>query len=460
MRHITSVGLKIPDNNSDSKFIPLDSFGSLSESDIVIFSPNLSFTDYQYDSFNVAGRKCYNRKSSIEIEKHIEHWNSEIKSFLNSNRTLFVILEEVEWYVLKNSTGGGYSSNNYNFIPFQIGLKPSNGKVIIGLESEYKSLINVCEGYMTYNNSIDGVDSQIENVEEIFITQNKDKVLGVKGKFINGYIVFIPKIDFSLFSEYKPDIHLPQWTDSGIVKGKAFLKSLIQIDRNLHKINKDKTITPDWVQNAKFDIIKVNEEKKLVELKTEEVERLNLEIQKINDEIIEKESLKDLLFETGKPLENAVIKALKLLEYEAENFTNGVLELDQVITCPDGRRFIGECEGKDSNHIDINKLRQLSDSLKEDYERPEITDMAFGILFGNPQRLLPLEERNLDFTEKCKRAAEREKYALIKTSDLFFVAQYLIEVDNSSLKKDIRNSIFNQLGSGKAVIFPPIPLYK
>ncbi|MCD4724968.1 MAG: hypothetical protein K8R63_08995 [Bacteroidales bacterium] len=71
-----------------------------------------------------------------------------------------------------------------------------------------------------------------------------------------------------------------------------------------------------------------------------------------------------MLYETGKPLEQAVIKALKLLGYQAENFDDGILELDQIIISPENIRYIGECEGKDKKDIDVGKFRQLQDSLQ------------------------------------------------------------------------------------------------
>ena len=82
------------------------------------------------------------------------------------------------------------------------------------------------------------------------------------------------------------------------------------------------------------------------------------------------------MYESGKPLENAVIKALKILGYSAENYDDGKLELDQVIISPEGDRFIGECEGKDNKDIDITKFRQLQDGLNADFEREEVSEKA------------------------------------------------------------------------------------
>ncbi len=154
-------------------------------------------------------------------------------------------------------------------------------------------------------------------------------------------------------------------------------------------------------------------------------------------------------------MESAVIQALKILGYSAEGYDDGKLELDQVINSPEGTRYIGECEGKDSRDIDITKFRQLQDALNEDFEREEVTEKAFGILFGNPQRLESPSNRTLDFTDKCKRGAEREKIALIKTADLFKVAKYLLENEDEPYRKLCREEIHNQLG--KVVKLPAIP---
>ena len=85
----------------------------------------------------------------------------------------------------------------------------------------------------------------------------------------------------------------------------------------------------------------------------------------------------------------------------------------------------------------------------------EVQEKAFGILFGNADRLKEPGKRNLDFTDKCKSGAEREKIALIKTIDLFAVAKYLNENDDKTFQKDCRDAIHK--GLGKIVEFPEIP---
>ncbi|BAQ44246.1 hypothetical protein [Methylobacterium aquaticum] len=96
-----------------------------------------------------------------------------------------------------------------------------------------------------------------------------------------------------------------------------------------------------------------------------------------------------LLYETGKRLELAIEKALRLMGYNVETLRIGDLEIDHVIVGPSGIRMIGESEGKDNSAIDVTKFRQLESNIGEDLEREEITEPAKGVLFGNGFRLTP-----------------------------------------------------------------------
>jgi len=200
-------------------------------------------------------------------------------------------------------------------------------------------------------------------------------------------------------------------------------------------------------------LLKSTVTKKQIEKLEKEIEVRKEKVNNLNSVIEEQEELKDLLFETGKPLEDAVIKALKILGFSAENYDDGELELDQIIISPEGIRYIGECEGKDSKDIDVSKFRQLLDGLAADFEKENVTEKAFGILFGNAQRLFDPVERSLDFTAKCKSGAKREKIGLIKTFDLFRIAKIIVENDNLEYAKICRDAIQNQLG--EIIIFPP-----
>ncbi|MBK5192569.1 MAG: hypothetical protein JJE07_05040 [Flavobacteriaceae bacterium] len=230
------------------------------------------------------------------------------------------------------------------------------------------------------------------------------------------------------------------------------IASICNIDKKL-SFDSEKSPLPDWALKKEFSTKKALSIVSSIQINTQEIEELKARNITLKEELSKENKIKDLLFEQGTPLENSVTEALQMLGYEAENYDDGVLELDQVINSPEKHRFIGECEGRDSKDINITKFRQLLESLNADFAREEILEKAYGILFGNPQRLIDPELRELDFTEKCKIGAKREKIALVKTTDLFKIIKYLKEQDDEEFK--CRRAIFK--GLGKIVQFPKIP---
>lgn len=272
----------------------------------------------------------------------------------------------------------------------------------------------------------------------------------------NGHLVVLPyvKYDEKKLVSYNKKEDKNYWTADAIKFGKILAKTFIDIDKTLRKSG-DKTPPPNWINNPEFLIKKEEELKKTVHKNDEKIASLTLKNKELQTEATSEVQLKDLLFEQGKSLENAVIRGLEILGFKAENYNDGTLELDQVISGPEGVRCIGESEGKDSKDINIDKIRQLIESMNADSFRDEVSERATGILFGNPQRLIDPQKRTLDFTEKCKKTAEREKISLVKTTDLFLVGKYLKENNNESFKKACREAIYN--GLGKIVTFPQIP---
>lgn len=347
--------------------------------------------------------------------------------------------------------------NNYDFLPIDIGKITSvSGKnIIFSGESLFQLLYNQFKKYFEYRVYLE----DIPEATVLFTGKDSSKILGAVFSFNSGHLVALPYIFFNpdKYIEYKGNEggeEIEAWNEDALILGSHLTKNLLVIDKNL-KQESAKTPEPVWVSNNNYCIgeeLKISEDinnhkNKIMKIK----EKMCILENKLNEEI----KLKDLLYEQGKPLENAIIKALKILGYEAENFDDGELEMDQVIISPEKYRYIGECEGKDNKAININKFRQLVDCLNADFNREDVDEKAFGILFGNPERLKDPKERSLGFTEKCKKGAVRERIALIKTIDLFKVAKYLYENNDENFKKKCREAIHSYLG--KIVIFPDLP---
>lgn len=439
MKKIVSIGFRIPleENSQEVEFINnLNSFISLSHADIIIFSPYYPFTH------------------QTEYIKFINHWKLEFEHFLTSGKTLILICVDNE---RTSSAKLGYNSS-YDILPQKVKesliLRKAIGDEFIVENAFFSNFFNDFKGFLSFENYL--YPSEKEKEDVIFKTKDKRHILGKITYFEpKGILISLPKIQFLdevLFQENSEKGE--EWTENAISLGKNFIKSIVEIDKTLKKQHA-KTPTPNWLENEQYLLKEAEATQAKIETNQNEIKKLEEENQLLQVELEEYESLKDLLFESGKPLEQAIIKALKILGYKAENYDDGSSEFDQIIISPEGYRYIGENEGKDKNAIDIKKFRQLNDNINEDFEREEVDKKAFGLLFGNTQRFLPPNERTLDFTDKCIRGAGRDKIGLIKTSDLFFICRYLLENDEEEFKKSCRLVIHNQLG--KIIKFPEIP---
>lgn len=314
---------------------------SIQEADFILINPAIPNSGYEDSTFE--GKKCYSKDESFIYLEHSEHWKKEILDFTNNKKTVFIMLDEKKEFYL--STGGTtysgsgksrvstntvHKGNNYSFLPlqeftihtsrategFQFGDKIFNNYFTL-----FKSLIN----YQSYCESV--------NIKPIIVGKDKKRILGgyqkVKG---GGHIVYLPYIKFDEPTYLKQN---GDWSKKGIDFGNKFVEALLEIDSNINKIG-NKTIAPKWVENKKYkSIVEINLSNEISELNKQK-EVLENQI-KIAEDNMEKDStLKNLLFENSKILENAVIEALNLLGFEAVNYDDGTLELDQVITSPEG----------------------------------------------------------------------------------------------------------------------------
>jgi hypothetical protein len=458
-KQILTVGFEMP-GFSDSH-VDFNSQKSFMDADILLISPEFINPSWHGWIEFTSGGGCYDISVSESFMQNTKHLLKEVEDFLKSGKSIFIILSEKKDYSL--ATGVSHprkgenlystiSSSNYNFLPIKIGdLTSAYGKHVSfsgnSIFSEFYRIFKKNLEYQLYVENPNGAKT-------IFTGKDKTKILGAIYQRGLGHIITLPYLSYDedKFIEEKEEKNY--WTTEAIKFGEDLTDCLFDIDQKL-TLNSEKSIAPSWATKKEFSTTRARTIEKSIQKEKKEIENINSSIKKLNLELLEENVINDLLFEQGKPLEKAVTKALKILGFQAENYDDGVLELDQIIVSPEKQRFIGECEGKDSKDINITKFRQLLESLNADFAREEVQEKAFGILFGNPQRLEEPEKRTLDFTQKCKTGAEREKIALVKTVDLFLVVQYLREHENEKFKKSCRDTIYN--GLGKIVEFPQIP---
>ena len=437
---------------------------SLMDADIVVISPEIFTPSYHgWVSFSSGGGGCYDVSTSKSFEEKISHLRKELIDMLKLGKTVFIFLSKKNTFSLSSSvshprkgqnTYNTYSSSNYEFAPIKFNqLTSASGKKI-----RFTGNSNFAEFNKNFKQNLfyDAYLEKPENCQALYTGKDQNKVLGAIHSVEKGHLITLPQLDYSEdeFLIYNKEKEKNFWSKEAVNFGEKLVQNFMDIDKNL-SLDKEKTPSPDWALKEEFSTRKSLTIEKTILSNAQKIEKLNSKNIELGEQLKNENRIKNLLFEQGTPLENSVTEALHILGYEAENYNDGVLELDQVIKSPEGYRFIGECEGKDNKDINITKYRQLLESLNADFAREEVSEKAYGILFGNPQRLTNPVSRKLDFTEKCKIGAERDKIALVKTVDLFYVIKYLKQKNDDQFKLKCRKAIFRDLG--KIVKFPKIP---
>ncbi len=457
-KQIFTIGYTIP--TFDKNRVDFSDELSLMDADILLVSPDsLMPESYGWVNFSSGGEGCYDVATSKKYRQKINLLKKEIGDHLNIGKNVFVLLTRREEFSLSDSVSvdkkqskyNTSSYNNYNFLPIDIGTLTSG----LGKHVEFSGISVFSDFYEKFKKYLE-YQLYIENpsgAKIIFTGKDKTKILGAIYKVKNGHLVVLPLIEYDekKFTETKGKDKKKYWTKEATQFGKTLVKALVDIDKALRK-GGDKTPPPDWTGEGDFQLAQEQVLQEDAEQKTKEIEKLILQKNELLTKIDEEIKLRDLLFEKGKALENAITTALEILGYKAENYNDGNLELDHIITSPEKDRFIGEAEGKDTSAINIDKFRQLATNIHEDLQREEIENPAIGILFGNGFRLTKPSEREEQFTTKCINTAKSLNCVLVRTIDLFRVAKYAKESKDENFAKNCRDVIKSSLG--KIVEFP------
>jgi hypothetical protein len=462
-RQLLTIGFEIPGFGESNVYF--SSSFSIMDADVLLISPDSIRPSGDWVSFS-AGGGCYNVGPSKIFEERVYQLKKEILDHLNSGKSVFILLSRKEEFQLAQSVSSArkgqhtYSTRtatNYDILPVSIGtLTSASGKHVKYSGNPVFSIYDKNFGsYLEYQLYIENAKA----TQIVYFGKDNSKTLGAVYKVGAGHLVVLPMLKFNEveFTETKGEKDGKEkeyWNKKGLAFGNTLVSCILEIDSRLTD-GSEKTLPPEWTTVKQYLIKKEIEIRNSIDKNLKKIAKIKEENERLEVKLAEETKLKDLLFEKGKPLENAVIRALRMLGCQAENYDDGDLEMDQIIITPEKHRYIGECEGKDNKDVDVTKFRQLQDALNADFARDEVDEKAFGILFGNPERLKEPQERKLDFTIKCKSGAEREKIALIKTVDLFTITRYLADNNDEVYKKACRDAIHQHLG--KVVLFPKVP---
>jgi hypothetical protein len=454
--------MKIPSARVD--YVPFNSDRSLMDADIIVFRPDISDT-CGFTSETHEGKPSLSDDASFRLKDRIRHWKRELDDALASGKTIFFILAEKKEVVVASGqvdfSGTGRSArrtryvlpcNNFECLP-QLGYTSCSGEAM--RLSEKADIIadywRIFGDLSNYKAKIDGKVSA-----RLIVSKDGTQTLGamVRWKDISGTQFILPNIDFDNDRMIALKKGAYEWTKEAVALGNQMVSAFEKIDADIRS-NREVTPMPDWVSAKEFELAaesKLREELLGVEASMQKLTEKRTQIQTdIRTEIV----LKNLVFEKGAALERAILKGLELLGFSAKPYKDSSSEFDAVFESTEGR-LLGEAEGKDTKAINIDKMRQLEMNIHEDFERDDVTSMAKGVLFGNAFRLSPLAERGEFFTEKCLTAAQRSGCALVKTPDLFKVAQYLSANSDAEFARQCRKALVET--SGQVVKFPDVPV--
>jgi hypothetical protein len=465
-RKILTVGLELA--SDDVTHEEFESKVSLLDWDIVLFKPQI--TEFISYADQYKGKPSLNDRQSFQLKEACEHWRREIRQAVDSGKTVIVFLPPIEEVYIDtgerqySGTGRNRATtrivdlySNYNCIPAAleptnsrgsaVKLAPKGAEVLasywadFGAHSEYQVLLSDKTGLAC------------------FLTKNGDKAVGAlfRSKSSNGSLVCVPDIDFYHETFFEEDEQAEDgsevgWTAEATQFAARLIGSIVALDAALRSEG-EVTPEPSWAKNPSFSL-PAEEQLRAHLLEAEaQLEQAQRRKESLVEELSLAGQLRSLLYEKGKPLENAIIDALKLLGFNAEPFKEGGSEFDVVFESTEGR-LIGEAEGKDSKAVNVDKLRQLTMNIHEDLQRDEVTVPAKGVLFGNGFRLSPPGDRSAPFTEKCMLAAKSSNIALVATHDLFRVAKYLSGEKNQVFAAECRKLLLDGIG---LIELPPVP---
>ena len=452
---MASVGFDLPSDDVTNLHFYSDS--SLLDFDLIIFSPILDAQDYSSETY--LGKYSFDEDQSFRLRDAIEHWKRELDDAVNHGKTVFIFLCAIEtvYAATGEKTYSGTGKNrqattlvepisNYECLPFDIEPTGASGEkmsVVPDFKELFEQYWALAEDYSSFR-----VISESPLGTTCIKTETGEKSVGrAFGQSGSDGVAFIlPYLDMDDYGLAEEDDYGRLiWTDEGKKLGKRIGQQLIWIHKNARQ-KSTKTPAPDWAADQSFLLKKEMILNEAIKQISDEISSLVEKRDKLEADLLGQSKLRDLLFENGRALEEAIHLALGHLGFSTSNYNENGSEFDVVFEAPEGR-LLGEAEGKDNKAINVGKLRQLQMNILEDLERDEIEHPAKGVLFGNSFRLTAPNGRTEQFTTKCIAAAKQNGTALMSTLELFKAAKYLAENEDSVFAKTAERFCWRRLAS-------------
>jgi len=435
MLKIVAVEYRI--NSAEVLNTTFDSGDTFLDGDIVVINP--AYLNRLWENAREAGDgllRLFSTQQSDGLRQIFNLRKKEISTLLDNGRVVFVFMSPVSCVLAEIRNNNKFLAiTNYSWLSTDImrlyikSISQGSGSVIIlktpshPISPYYKAF----KDELTYEAYLDIKD---ENSSNFFLVNKSGNPVGCSFEVGKGLLIFVPP----------PPLN---------VEASKLIGVLIQCAKPI--ITGDfLTPEPEWADNypipGEVEICK-------------EIEQVQKNIAKLNQEFnqleLKRKSLSDfraLLFEQGKPLEDAVIRAIELMGFSAKRVQKEDMEHDIVLESPEGRA-LAEIEGRDNDAIHVEKLDQLTRVIDEDFNENDI--YSEGVLIGNAYRFTLPNDRKDQFTNKVRIAAKRKEFGLLTTIELFnVVVRILKNPSNEDFKIACRKAIL--IAKGKEIMFPVV----
>jgi len=456
-KSILTIGFQLASDGV--RYEQFDSRVSLLDWDIILFRPSIP-ESWQYSAESYMGKPTLTDSASFALKEAPEHWRREIKQAFETGKTVIAFLPPLEdvFVATGQMTYSGTGRNarrtrhvdsysNYNSLPISLKVTNGSGSAIKLAQHNTETIAPYWSEFWSISEYKVLLPADTKGV--CLLTKHGDRAVGAiyRSTTTSGTLFLLPDIDFNPKSFFKEREGKQYWTTEAKNFAARMVSAAVAVDKAIHS-SAEISPPPAWAADPEFSLAKeLDFQSQLLESERR-LETAQKHKEDIQARLQAAGQLRSLLYEKGKPLENSVIEALRILGFLAAPYKDGTSEFDVVFESPEGR-LLGEAEGKDNKAVNVDKLRQLSMNIHEDLQREEISSPAKGVLFGNGYRLSPPHDRAVEFTDKCITAAQSSSTALITTSDLFAAVQYLSANKDDEYAQQCRRTIIAGIGVTK-----------
>jgi len=325
-KSIISIGFQLASDD-----VHQSDFGekvSLLDWDIILFRPNIerfipnSGGYAGYDYYN--GKITLNDTQSFRAKEACAHWKRELREAIDNGKTVIVHLNSPDTVYAATGTtetsGTGRNQkvtrhiaelSSFSSLPISLKHTETRGSEMT-LQQNYRDLLaSYWERFGDHSSYEVVFDKDTKGCCITTKHGNKPVAIQLSSKSSNGSLLLLPDLDFEQDEFYEEVDEKYRFSDAAIQFSSNYISEILGLEKGLRSTSQ-RTPEPEWAASDSFALSNEPQlrEKLLVAEAALETAQRNKE--EAASRLEEAGRLRDLLFETGKPLEAAVLKALQV----------------------------------------------------------------------------------------------------------------------------------------------------